>query len=193
MRPVHGLGHLAVRLPRSTRSTTTGACTTAPTSAPPAAQPLYAVGGGTVMSRVLLLGLRQPPLPRTSAWSTARTSPSSTTTCPATASAPAQRVSRGQVVGYVGTTGWSTGCHLHFTVLVNGTARGPDELAVPLSRRSLPGRACRTRRIDRCRPERMAGCRRNRGASSSRRTRRRGTTTTSRTPTRPAWCSWAPR
>jgi murein DD-endopeptidase MepM/ murein hydrolase activator NlpD len=31
-----------------------------------------------------------------------------------------QHVSRGQVVGLVGTTGWSTGCHTHFTVMVNG-------------------------------------------------------------------------
>lgn len=35
------------------------------------------------------------------------------------------RVSRGQVVGYVGSTGWSTGCHLHYTVLNNGTAVDP--------------------------------------------------------------------
>ncbi len=34
-------------------------------------------------------------------------------------------VRRGQVVGYVGTTGWSTGCHLHFTVLQNGVAVDP--------------------------------------------------------------------
>jgi murein DD-endopeptidase MepM/ murein hydrolase activator NlpD len=34
-------------------------------------------------------------------------------------------VSRGQVVGYVGTTGWSTGCHLHFTVLANGSPVDP--------------------------------------------------------------------
>ena len=39
--------------------------------------------------------------------------------------APVQHVKRGQVVGYVGTTGWSTGCHLHFTVLQNGTAVDP--------------------------------------------------------------------
>ena len=35
------------------------------------------------------------------------------------------RVSRGDVVGYVGQTGWSTGCHLHFTVLRNGTPVDP--------------------------------------------------------------------
>jgi murein DD-endopeptidase MepM/ murein hydrolase activator NlpD len=39
--------------------------------------------------------------------------------------APGQHVARGQVVGYVGTTGWSTGCHLHFTVLQNGAAVNP--------------------------------------------------------------------
>ncbi|MDQ4052952.1 MAG: peptidoglycan DD-metalloendopeptidase family protein, partial [Actinomycetota bacterium] len=35
------------------------------------------------------------------------------------------RVGRGDVVGYVGTTGWSTGCHLHFTVLRNGNPVDP--------------------------------------------------------------------
>ncbi|QIG41912.1 peptidoglycan DD-metalloendopeptidase family protein [Nocardioides anomalus] len=34
-------------------------------------------------------------------------------------------VTRGEVVGYVGSTGWSTGCHLHFTVLQDGTAVDP--------------------------------------------------------------------
>jgi murein DD-endopeptidase MepM/ murein hydrolase activator NlpD len=36
-----------------------------------------------------------------------------------------EKVSRGQIVGYSGTTGWSTGCHLHFTVMANGVAVNP--------------------------------------------------------------------
>jgi murein DD-endopeptidase MepM/ murein hydrolase activator NlpD len=36
-----------------------------------------------------------------------------------------QRVSRGEVVGYAGSTGWSTGCHLHFTVMLDGNPVNP--------------------------------------------------------------------
>jgi murein DD-endopeptidase MepM/ murein hydrolase activator NlpD len=38
---------------------------------------------------------------------------------------PGQRVSRGQVIGEVGRTGFSTGCHLHLMVWLNGRLRNP--------------------------------------------------------------------
>ena len=41
------------------------------------------------------------------------------------------RVTQGQIIGYVGKTGLATGPHLHYEFLVNGAQRNPIKLAIP--------------------------------------------------------------
>jgi murein DD-endopeptidase MepM/ murein hydrolase activator NlpD len=40
------------------------------------------------------------------------------------------KVSQGDVIGYVGTTGWSTGAHLHYEFRVGGEAKDPGKMNV---------------------------------------------------------------
>lgn len=49
----------------------------------------------------------------------------------ATAVSPGAVVTAGQVIGYVGSTGDSTGNHLHFEVSVGGTLADPLEYVLP--------------------------------------------------------------
>ena len=87
-------------------------------------QPVFATADGTVESASFHGRLRQPHRAR------ARLRPDDALRPPerASTSSRAQAVQRGDVIGYVGSTGRSTGAHLHYEILANGKLLNPLQL-----------------------------------------------------------------
>lgn len=102
----------------------------------PRGTPIYAAGDGVVEKAQWFSGYgRYVALKHVNGYSTAYGHMNRI----ADGMAPGVRVRQGQIIGYVGTTGVSTGNHLHFEIKING--RFVDPLSVKLPRdKSLPAR-----------------------------------------------------
>ncbi|MGV7208481.1 peptidoglycan DD-metalloendopeptidase family protein [Oxalobacteraceae bacterium A2-2] len=55
------------------------------------------------------------------------------------------KVAQGDVIGYVGTTGWSTGAHLHYEFRVGGEAKDPNKMNVVAQAPLTPAEMARFR------------------------------------------------
>lgn len=102
----------------------------------PTGTPIYAAGDGTIVERGWKSGfgnyirIRHNGTLATAYGHMSRFAPSF---------ARGSRVRQGQVIGYVGSTGNSTGPHLHFEVMVNGTQVNPMRVANMSSGERLSG------------------------------------------------------
>jgi murein DD-endopeptidase MepM/ murein hydrolase activator NlpD len=74
---------------------------------------------------------------------------------------PGKRVRQGQVIGFVGSTGMSTGAHVHYEILVNGRFVDPMRIKLPRGR-SLEGGLLTSFEKER---DRLDGMMNNRGAA----------------------------
>lgn len=98
--------------------------------------PIFAAGNGTVIKAEWDSGYgRRVEIQHTNGYVTAYSHQSRF----ANGIAPGARVRQGQVIGYVGNTGLSTGPHLHYEVIVNGHFVDPMKVRLPRGR-ELEGR-----------------------------------------------------
>jgi murein DD-endopeptidase MepM/ murein hydrolase activator NlpD len=98
--------------------------------------PIIAAGNGTVIKAEWDSGYgRRVELQHTNGYVTAYSHMSSF----AKGIAPGRRVQQGQVIGYVGNSGLSTGPHLHYEVIINGSFVDPLKIRLPRGR-ELEGR-----------------------------------------------------
>jgi murein DD-endopeptidase MepM/ murein hydrolase activator NlpD len=98
--------------------------------------PIIAAGNGTVIKSEWDSGYgRRVELQHTNGYVTAYSHMSSF----AKGISPGKRVQQGQVIGYVGNSGLSTGPHLHYEVIINGSFVDPLKIRLPRGR-ELEGR-----------------------------------------------------
>lgn len=96
--------------------------------AAPAGTPIHAAGGGVITTRGWVRGFGNVVAIRNTRTYTTEYGHMSRF---ASGLRVGSRVKQGEVIGYVGATGWATGPHLHFEVLVNGRPENPLTVTMP--------------------------------------------------------------